>query len=167
LVLGTSLPISSVEAAQDGTLGATSTGSTDMDVTIPGLVRITGVGNLDFGNYTGGSAPSLYEPVCVYTNDASGNYKVTARGTGASYAFTVDDGNGHTIPYSVSWDDFSATISLSPDTASTTRSGANTSSQTCGGGNSARFQVSFTASALLSKPAGTYTGTLTLIIEPS
>ena len=61
----------------------------------------------------------------------------------------------------------SGNFALSPNLISAQLSGANTTSITCGGGNNANFQVSFSQNALLNVPAGTYTGTLTLVIEPA
>lgn len=155
------------EAAHDGVLGPTSTGDTDLSLSVPNLVKITGVADLNMGTYSGSGPLVTSDDVCVFTNDASGAYKVTARGSGTSFAFTLTDTNSHTMNYTVRWNDLSTVISLAADTASSTRAGGNTTSQNCSGGNSAQFEVTLTASALLSKPAGTYTGVLTLIIEPA
>lgn len=157
-------------AASDGETGASSEGDFELELTIPNLVRITGVADMNFGSYSGSGVFSRNDNVCVYTNSANGQYLVTAQGSGAASAFTVSDGASHTIPYTVRWNDQTGTsgnIQLDPSVSSATQSGAHTSSETCSGGDTANFEISFTQGALLGVPAGTYTGVLTLIIEPA
>ena len=156
-----------VFAATDGTLGATSTGDLSMSLSIPNLAKLTDVADLNFGTYSGSGNPAQDDDVCVYTNNPSGQYKVTAKGSGAAFAFTMTNGT-QTIPYSVKWNTVSGTnlnFALTANTQTTTLSGANTTSQTCAGLKNANFQVTMTRAAVLSVPAGTYTAILTLIID--
>lgn len=156
--------------ATDGTRGTSSTGDLDITMSVPSLVKISHVADLSFGTYSGSGSTSRNDDVCVWTNLASGNYRVTARGNGAANAFTVKRANPatDTAPYTVRWNNAPGpgTTALTADTISADFSGANTTNTTCSGGVNANFQVSFTQSALLAVPAGEYSGVLTLIISP-
>lgn len=155
-------------AATDGSLGSSSEGSTYVTLSIPNIVRISGISDLSFGAYGGSGSPSLDDDICIYENNTSGTYKVTAHGSGTSSAFTVTDGS-NLIAYAVRFNNVTGTTSnfpLTTNVTSSTLSGANSASQTCGGGNNANFQVTLQKADLLKVPAGTYSGTLTLVIEP-
>lgn len=170
ILLLTGLLVSSsiyVFAATDGTLGATSTGDLGLSLSISNLVKLTDVADLNFGTYSGSGSAVQDDSVCVYTNNPSGQYKVTARGSGTSFAFTITNGSA-TIPYTVRWNNTGSTtgnFQINSNSQSSTLSGANTTSQTCGGVNNANFQVTMTRNSILGVPAGSYTGTLTLIID--
>lgn len=154
--------------ATDGSLGTTSTGTSDLRVTIADLVRITNVGNLDFGSYSGSGALDANDNVCIYRNIPAATYRVTASANEGS--FVVKSG-ADSIAYSVFWNHATGTtgetaVSYSSPTA--TQTGANNTSEDCGGGASlnANFHVHFDASPLQAAPAGIYTGTLVLFVEP-
>jgi len=157
-------------SATDGTVGATSTGSTTISITIPTLVRITDVQNLNLGTFTGSGDLVADDSVCIYTNLAAATYKVTAVGNGLASAFTLKNAANDIIPYSVFWNDqpnASGGVELSTGVASGTQDGANTNSQTCvGPGNNANFRVRVLEASLLASPPEVYTGTLSLLIEP-
>lgn len=163
-------PVSQSYAATDGSLGATSTGTTDLSLSISDMVRVTGMADFSFGNYGGSGTATLDDNICIYTNNPTGQYVVTATGDGAGSAFTVDDNNSHVIAYTVRFNDQTGTsgnVALTTNVASATQSGANTTSQTCAGGNTANIEISITQSALMSVPAATYSGVLTLVVEPN
>lgn len=155
-------------AASDGTLGATSTGTSTITVTVPNLIRITGMADFSFGTYSGSGDMDQNDNVCVYTNKASGTYRVTASGSGAGGAFSVASG-ADTLAYGVFFNDVSGTTgeqALTSGSALTGQSGANTTSQTCGGSDNANIHVRFLETNLTAAPAGSYTGTLTIVVEP-
>jgi hypothetical protein len=154
--------------ATDGTLGDYSQGDLTMSLTVPNLVRVTGVSDFTFGSYNGSGNAVLDHNLCVYTNNPLGQYKVTLRGSGTAFAYEVTDGATNKIPYSVRWNAATGTggnFNLDADDQSTVLGGANITSQTCGGGASANMQVTMTKAALLSKPSGAYSGILTIIVE--
>ena len=70
-------------AATQGTLGATSTGSLNITLTIDALVQISALDDIPLGNYTGGANMTGADDLCVYSN--TGGYEITATG---------DDGAG-------------------------------------------------------------------------
>lgn len=170
LLIACSFYTSLAYSATDGTLGPTSTGSTTISITIPTLVRITDVQDLNLGTFTGSGDLSADDSVCVYTNLSAATYKITAVGNGISSAFTLKNAADVTIPYLVYWNDqpnTSGEVELDSGVASGTQDGANTSSQTCvGPGNNANFRVRILEASLLAAPPEVYTGTLSLLVEP-
>ena len=67
-----SVQVSHVFAATDGTLGTTSTGTSDITVTIPELILISGMADITFGTYAGTGDLDVNEDICIYTNKDAG-----------------------------------------------------------------------------------------------
>jgi hypothetical protein len=167
--------------------GETSTGSSSMSVTIPPLVKITGIDDLFTDNnpdWTGnGAGLSDSDDVCIYSNMDSGgtrDYRVTMTGSGDTNTTfklecTTGDCSGDQIAYTPYWNDVSGTDS--GETQVGTAAGDTQSYITgqtgwsryddCQGSDTARFRVFFTDQEMLdNKGYGTYTGTLTILITP-
>lgn len=156
-------------AATQGTLGETSTGSSDLSIEIPEFVRISDVGDLAFGSYGGSGDVNGNDDLCIYRNNPAATYFVTASGDGAASAFSMTDGT-NTIAYNVYFNDASGTTGealLTTNSKSTQQSGANTSALDCGGSNNANFHVEILEANLMSAAAGSYNGTLTMVAEPN
>lgn len=160
--------------ALNNPVGTSDPSSADLDIsfTIPTMFRIGGITDLTFGSYSGSGGLALDDDVCVWTNATGGSYRITAKGSGASFAFLVAKvgDTSKTIAYAVNWNNTSGTSGNQPLTANTTSSnisGANTVSTDCSSGPSstANFQVTFSAGNLLAASSGTYTGTLSLVIS--
>ena len=165
--------------AGDGSIGNPSTGSSALAITVSEEAQITDVNNITV-TYTGadlgaGIGIDQDDAVCIYSND-NGNaiprYKVTATGSGgtgigAGSIFNVTDGAGtpHLIAYTVKWNTAASagTIAMTSGTQIGPFSGTNTFPCVT---NNADFRVLFTQSALLNKPAGLYSGTLSLAVIP-
>lgn len=127
----------------------------------------------DFVFNTLGAAPvdtSLADNLCIYSTAASGRYTITARGSGSSNAFTLASGS-NTLPYEVQWassaNQSSGTV-LSPGVAFATTT-TNRTDSTCNQAASLNTTliVVLRASAQQSARAGSYSGTLTLLIAPN
>lgn len=158
---------STAKAATDGTLGATSTGSLVVTITVPPLLRVTGLADRALGTWNGSSDMNSNDDVCIYSNVTSGSYKVTATGTGTGGAFTLANG-GSALPYKVFWNDVTGTtgeVELTAGTALTGQTGYNNTSQTCGGGSNADFHIRILATELSNVPSGAYTGNVSFLIE--
>lgn len=147
-------------AATQGTAGATSTGTAVVSVTIADIVQISDMNDFAFGTYSGTGNLNGTDNVCIYRN-GTGNYTVTATGSGAANAFTMTDGT-NTIAYSVSLDG----ANLTTGTA-TNQTGAHATSANCGGTPNKALAVNVLAADLQAAPAGAYTGTLTLLVAPN
>ncbi len=156
-------------SASDGSMGATSNGSSSVSVTIPSLVRITGIADLTIASY---SSPSSFaaDDVCVYSNTAVG-YDITATSSEGSFVLTNTGPPATQIGYAVEWNASSGQTSGTALTYNTALTGQSTggANPTCGnvGGANASLIVRVTDSDLGTAPAQTYTGTLLLLIEPN
>lgn len=169
--------LNDAEAATDGTLGATSTGTSSLTVNVPLRALITGVADLNFSSelasWNGADDVTLTDSVCVFTS--GGAYEVTASGSGAANAFTVTDGST-LISYTVQWDD-SAGASSGTTLTTGVQSSANFAGTTTLSDctptptNNATFIVTMNGDSgtndLASATTGVnYTGTLTLLVTP-
>ncbi len=156
------------QAATQGSIGATSTGTVAITATVPNRALITSLSDVSFTNADPSVAATNSQGPCVWSNTSTRNYKVTATGSGAAGAFTIASGAA-TIPYSVDWDDAAGSTSLTSLTAGSA-SATQTSNATnisCGGSGNSTLKVSIAASDLQNMVAtNSYTGTLTLVVQP-
>lgn len=157
-----------------------SIGSSDLSVTIPVLYKISGIADLTTASYAGNGALTMNDDVCIYTNVAAGQYKVTLAGSNvctgvgcpANNIFAIaNDTNNQGVVYGAYWNEAITTtgrVQVGSDggtVATTTLAQSNASaSVTCGSSNNANFSVTMTQAALLAVYAGAYTGTLTITI---
>lgn len=176
LAAGAMLAPLAAQAATQGTLGATSTGSANISVTKSVQAQISDISDMTLTNWSiGDGAVTLSSNVCVYSS--TGNYKVTATGSGSGSAFSIASGS-NTIPYTVTWNAGGAGglsntgTSLTTNTQSASLGNASVTSANCSGGgagnDTARVivgisQASMDAAASSSTP---YTGTITMLITP-
>lgn len=174
LILLNSLTSFSVFAATQGTLGATSSGTVGVSITLSSLVQITGLTDITLGTVSTFPATGN-TTACVYSNVASplGAYFVTATSANASAgAFRVSDGAGTPkfITYSAFWNNAAAaaqTTTLTSGTKTAQQTGGSAVSLTCGGTPNANFNLSFSAAQVQGAAAATYTDTVTLLITPT
>ena len=156
-------------AATQGTLGSTSTGSVSISATVPGRVQISGLSDVAFGTVDPASAASDAQDVCVWSNTSTRGYTLTATGSGASSAFTLSDGT-NALAYGVEWAASSGQTSGTALTAGTAlgslTSTATNSTCSAGPAASASLIVKMGAADLQAAVAGSYTGTLTLVVAP-
>ena len=97
-------PFNKINAASDGTLGATSTATSNISVFVPFNVQITSVDDIALGNWlsTSGDLSGVSE-VCIYSNGSSG-YTVTASSGNGSGSFVMQrTSDSATVNYTVKW----------------------------------------------------------------
>ena len=157
----------SAYAASQGSMGASSTGSLDITMDAPGMVRVSDFVDMSFdlATWDGVSPYGYSDGICVWSN--TGGYNVTATGDGPAGSFEISFG-GSRVPYSVTWaDQVSAADPLTTAVALTTQQ-ATVNSTTCNSGadNTATVQVIFAATDLAMAIAGSYSGTLTVVVAP-
>ena len=133
-------------------------------------VRLTGLTDVNFGTIANlGSDSVQSESVCLYANTDTSAYDVTAIGTGPDGAFQLSSGLS-AMPYEVQWSSTAGQSSgaqLSPNLPLTGQtSGAR--HQTCinGPAASASLVLVLRSAALSTATAGSYSGTLTLLVGP-
>lgn len=155
-------------ATADGTLGATSTGTTDITVTIPDRVQISDLDGIDLGTYSGSLDLSGTEDLCVYRN-GTGSYKVQldSANPGGANEFRMKNGTDY-IPYAVRFDDDSdasdGTLVVSGDEVSGLT--GDSSSTTCGASDNAQLRVDVLEADLQAAPPASYLDTITLLVTP-
>lgn len=170
VALGAAGVATPANAATDGALGATSTGSVDITASVPNRARISNLADIDFSNQDPASAASDAQNICVWSNTATKAYTITATGDGASSAFTLTDGTA-TVPYSVEWNDASGATTGTPLAAGTASASftSTASKHSCASGPAATASlvVGMSSEDLSTMSAGVdYTGTLTLLVTP-
>lgn len=131
-------------------------------------VRITGLSDVNFGSISNLAVDAVQaQSLCVYSNGTGNRYAVRADGSGAGGAFTLSNGTS-TLTYDVRWNSqpgqTNGTI-LMPQVLLGSQSTA-AQNQTCTNGpaTSASLIVTLPATSLSSAEAGSYGGTLTLIV---
>ena len=151
-------------AATNGTLGATSTGSVDINAVIPNLAQISGLDDINLGTWSGADL-SGSDQFCVFSSTRS--YTITATsGNGTGATFRLKDAGTNFIAYTVSWTDSApATTALTSGTASGAQATSATSVN-CGGADNTTVSVNVPSANIASVPAGNYSDTLTLLVTP-
>ncbi|ABM04767.1 putative glucoamylase I (alpha-1,4-glucan glucosidase), extracellular starch-degrading enzyme [Psychromonas ingrahamii 37] len=154
-------------AASQGSTGGTSTGSSEVTVSVEPRIVINNVADVSTTS-TGTGDLELINTMCVGTNVDGGTYKVAVTGTGGTTdAFSLVNAlDDDTIPYTASWAD-----TVAATTVTALVSGAPLSSQTstintaCGTDN-ATLILDIAESELQGATAGDYTGTVTMVVTP-
>jgi len=168
LLLGS---VESANASTQGSFGATSTGSVNINASVPARVRISGLTDVDLTNSDPSADASVAQSVCVWSNTATRGYRVTASGSGAANAFTLANGALPVVPYSVEWAGSSGqttgTVLATGTPLTGLASSATTSNCAAGPASSASLIVKIGAPDLQVMPATTnFSGTLTLVVAP-
>lgn len=160
-IAAASLSGGALAATVDGSLGvagASSTGTVDINLTVPDLVRVSNLNAItmaDSGTDYAGS-----DAVCVYRN-GTGNYSITADSASGTGVFQVANGASN-IDYTVDW----GGSALAEATALNT-TGANTTSQSCSGGTNLTVTVNATYEEVSGATTiGAHTDVLTLTVAP-
>jgi hypothetical protein len=133
--------------------------------------RIGGLSDVAFGTISNFSIDQKRsQSICIYSSSASASYNVTAYGSGNEGAFTLASGSG-LLAYEVEWSGSSGQttgIALTPNvplaglTSAAANPNCNPSPST-----SASLVVVLRAAAVVAATAGSYSGTLTLIVGPT
>lgn len=131
-------------------------------------VRITALSDVDFGLVSNLQADARRsQNICVFSQSNGGRYSITASGSGAGSAFTLSNG-ASSLAYEVQWSGQSGQAggtALAPNIPSTGETSAATQ-QSCNSGpsTSASLTIVLRSSALTQARAGSYSGSLTLLV---
>lgn len=137
-------------------------------VTMPAeaqLVQISGLADVDFSALpTTGADQIKSQSVCAFSGVLGGRYTITATGSGAGGAFTLANG-GATMAYEVQWSGSSGQTSGTNLTSGSALSGQ-TMLLSCPILNStdASLILLIRGTTIVSARAGSYNGTLTIIL---
>ncbi len=133
------------------------------DVSASGAVRVTGLTDMS-GTWNGTGDAANNDDVCMYTSD--GTYDVLVEGPVDSGSYVLESG-ANKIPITVYWNNTTGTtgrttLNSADDPSLAGVTGGDTSSQTCSGGNTANISWKALEADLQTKPAGTYSATMTI-----
>jgi hypothetical protein len=162
-------------AQTQGSLGATSTGSIDLDLQVLDSVEINRLGNIDLGSYGGTQtgAVGASEAYCVYVNGGD-DYKITP--TSANGAATDDvqkfhllgDVGGDEIMYTVKFvgaaTGASSATATNYNAASATFNGSNL--RNCNNADNAQLHIDIAEQEIRDATTDTYQDTLILLVNP-
>jgi len=159
------------QAATDGSLGATSTGTVTINASVAPRVQISKLSDVTFSAVDAANPASNSQNICVWSNTSGRKYNITATGNGTSSAFTLASGVLAPAAYTVEWAPTSGATTTTGLTAGSALAGQSTAatSPTCSSGvaTSATLVVKMSAASLQGMQAGaTYTGVLTLVVAP-
>lgn len=163
--LGALLLSTTAQAATDGTLGLTSTGTTDISIIKGDTAQITGLTDIVLAPWTvGDPAPVGTSPACVYTS--TGTYQMTATSAnGSGTTFRLTDGTNF-INYTVQWNDGVGGLASTSNGTPLAGLTGDAVSTNCGGATPATVQVNISNAQMTAAPEGTYGDTLTVLITP-
>ena len=133
-------------------------------------VRITKLTNVTFGSIANVGVDAVQaQSVCLYSDTNTKGYNIKATGSGPSGAFRLASGL-NSLAYEVQWSSSAGQnsgIQLSPNIPLTGQvSAATQQACTMGPATSASLIVVLRSTALSSATAGSYSGTLTLVVGP-
>lgn len=151
-------------AATQGTPGATSTGTVNINLIVNNQVRISALTDITLP-FLGPDAVGTSD-ACIYRN-TTGSYQITATGSGGGNAFTLDDGGGTTIAYLPEYDDGTGFQTMVTGTPLTTQTGADNDVDCANvAGSNGVVQVTVDGPTAAALPSNTYAGVLTLVVAP-
>lgn len=133
-------------------------------------VRITKLADVAFGSIANLGVDAVSsQSICVYANTATNGYRITATGSGSGGNFALASG-ANQLDYEVQWNQLAGQTTGSQLAPNIPLTGQITSArqQTCNSGppTSASLIVLMRSSVLSSATAGSYSGSLTLVVGP-
>jgi hypothetical protein len=144
--------------------------TTSVSITIPPKIQISGLSNIAVPEFTGSGDSAASDDVCVYSNNATGNYQVTATGSGTGGAFVLDHATlSETVPYTAKWNDASGTTgnqALSSGVPLANQGNASSSALDCAGVPNANLEISVSEASMKANPSGNYQGNMAVLVEP-
>ena len=176
ILLGTALCASvstAAVAATQGTTGATSTGTLDVQVTVLEELKVSNLANITLGTYVaGGGNLQVEDQFCIFYNNSNDISLTLTSTNGTAPAYAMING-ADTIPYTV---DFQADADTpgpyaahnSGDTVAYTvfANAANDDCTTIGGPTSAIRATLVDTGSPLPVANGIYTDTITVVVAP-
>lgn len=127
------------------------------------LVQISNMNDFSFGTWSGSGQLQSTDNICIHDTQVNPRYGITASGSGAGSAFTIQSG-ANTIAYTAEWQGSVTAITTLIPAVKSQFQDANRVSATCGGGTNASLRITISQANLEAANAGTYTGTLTILL---
>jgi spore coat protein U-like protein len=167
---------SNLQAASQGSAGATSSGTVEVGIAVNRSIIIQGLRDFNFGLWRNGDGTLIdNDDVCVAKTSNFGNYGVRAAGNGDGFdpsAFTLSNGFDQ-INYNVYWNDETGTAGAQQLTPGLIQHGqVETAIHVIFAAvfgvcfNNANVQIEIPDTELAAAVGGAYSGTLTLLVIP-
>lgn len=96
------LPSGHAQAARQGSLGSTSSGTVSISVSVPAQARVSGVRDMEFAEAASEVLPTRSRVICMSSNSLARSFRIAAIGSGSEGALELSNGS-HTLAYSVRW----------------------------------------------------------------
>ncbi len=126
-------------------------------------VKISGFVDFNYGTWSSGSV-SRSTDVCVYKSTGSSDYYITASGGAGTLSVTSSSNN---LSYSVEFKQSNGSFLSLSHGVRRMFSGANQSAEDCGGSTNATLRCTFATVDLEAARPGSYSGTLSIMVEPN
>lgn len=151
-----------VDGLQTG--GGQYSGFQSFQVTLPELVQISGLDDVLLSGDFNQNIVAI-ENFCIFRN-RSGDVAITSTSLhgGSSNRFRLSDTNGNIINYKVAFRQQAGFRNVRPGRAKTGFTGSST--KDCGGASNTDVRITVTSANTAGKPGGSYSDTLTIMIEP-
>ncbi|MDZ7685206.1 MAG: hypothetical protein U5O39_09600 [Gammaproteobacteria bacterium] len=135
-------------------------------VTLPELVQITRLDNINLGTWDGVNDIQVTEQFCVFRN-GSGGFAIVTSGQNASGG-NFNLAGASTVPYTLEYAQSGGYFDADPATIlpSSTTGFTGSSTRNCGGANNTSLRVTVDAADLAGQPQGTFSDTIFLRVEP-
>jgi hypothetical protein len=159
------LAASQAEAARQGSLGAVSSGTIAISVSIAPRVEISAPRDIAF-DPGGKTASGTSQSLCLSSNSATGAVRVSAIGSGDAGELELSDGQ-QTIAYTLAWAARGTPVQSGSGAPAMELRTAASRGECVDGRGSAAFVVALDPAHLEQVRTGRpYTGTLTLVVSP-
>ena len=153
-------------AASDGSVGATSAGTSAVSVWIGKLIIVRDMNDFAFGTYSGAGNLAMNDDINVASNFPGTTYQVTITGDGSGSAFTISDGP-NTIPYDVYYNDDPGLVGRVAVTSGVDLVNQDNAEDILAALTlNANLSIEMSQANLQTAVANTYTGTITLLFQP-
>lgn len=127
-------------------------------------IIITGMEDYNFGTHVVGSGNKVQvRASCVGKTAGNKNWNATVNGSGAAGAFTITDGVGNTIPFTLRR---IPNPTFTPGVTEGTNQADNNAPLDCDGTDNQDFEITIDGATLDGTPAGTYTGFIDITAAP-
>ncbi|MGK0260793.1 MAG: hypothetical protein ACI96M_004247 [Candidatus Azotimanducaceae bacterium] len=161
-VLSTSIWVPTLQAATQGSVGASSNGSLEISLTLGAAVRVSGLQDIEL-NATQGQDISGTSKVCIYSSGGN-TFQLNALGSGQDNSFSVNFGS-QSIDLNVVYSNDQGDFELEPGVRRSSTLGTSADDIDCStNGPQGRVSVSIDGADSMSAETGTYLGTLTLVV---
>jgi len=152
--------------ADDGTLGATSTGASTVTIVKDNAVQISDVGDLNMGFQSTLTADEIMgDDVCVFSS--TGGYNVTVTSSTGSFDLVGTGVTPASLSFGLTWETAAGQVTVAHGTAITGLLG-NNSALDCGGPTNlnARFEATIDDAEFNAIAPDTYSAVVSLEVAP-